>query len=127
MLQDDSTPGGLVEFHTAHKLTLMAHSPTHYRQMGRIAAQAGTLPSDELTLQYATLLMEGLRAIATTGRHFNVLQHLIPRHTAHRERGESVYKLDASFPGCKRRFPARLSCLAGSQLALVVSEQAGTC
>jgi len=77
MLKEDSTPGGLVEFHTAHKMTLMAHSPAHYRQMGRLVAQAGTLPWDELTSRYATLLMEGLRAIATTGRHFNVLQHLM--------------------------------------------------
>jgi hypothetical protein len=28
MLEEEPTPGGLVKFHTAHKLTLMAHSPT---------------------------------------------------------------------------------------------------
>jgi uncharacterized protein YbgA (DUF1722 family)/uncharacterized protein YbbK (DUF523 family) len=77
MLHDNGTPGGLVAFHTAHKMTLMAHSPAYYRQMGRLVAQAGTLPWDELTAQYAVQLMEGLRAIATTGRHFNVLQHLM--------------------------------------------------
>jgi uncharacterized protein YbgA (DUF1722 family)/uncharacterized protein YbbK (DUF523 family) len=77
MLQEDGTPGGLVAFHTAHKLTLMAHSPAHYRQMGRLVAQAGVLPWEELTSQCATLLMEGLRTIATTGRHYNVLQHAI--------------------------------------------------
>jgi uncharacterized protein YbgA (DUF1722 family)/uncharacterized protein YbbK (DUF523 family) len=77
MLQEDGTPGGLVEFHTAHKMTLMAHSPAYYRQMGPLVAQAGTLPWDELTAQYAVQLMEGLRAIATSGRHFNVLQHLM--------------------------------------------------
>jgi hypothetical protein len=27
MLEKEPTPGGLVKFHTAHKLTLMAHSP----------------------------------------------------------------------------------------------------
>jgi hypothetical protein len=27
MLENEPTPGGLVKFHTAHKLTLMAHSP----------------------------------------------------------------------------------------------------
>jgi uncharacterized protein YbgA (DUF1722 family)/uncharacterized protein YbbK (DUF523 family) len=77
MLHDKGTPGGLVEFHTAHKMTLMAHSPAHYREMGRLVARAGALPWDELTAQYAAQLMEGLQAIATTGRHFNVLQHLM--------------------------------------------------
>ena len=28
MLDQEPTPGGLVKFHTAHKLTLMAHSPS---------------------------------------------------------------------------------------------------
>ncbi len=28
MLDKEPTPGGLVKFHTAHKLTLMAHSPS---------------------------------------------------------------------------------------------------
>ena len=27
-LDKDATPGGLVKFHTAHKLTLMVHSPS---------------------------------------------------------------------------------------------------
>ena len=31
MLDSEPTPGGLVKFHTAHKLTLMAHSPAHYQ------------------------------------------------------------------------------------------------
>ena len=34
MLDQEPTPGGLVKFHTAHKLTLMAHSPKHYTGMG---------------------------------------------------------------------------------------------
>jgi hypothetical protein len=43
LLEQNPTPGGLVQFHTAHKLTLMAHSPSHYREMGRLVSQAGTL------------------------------------------------------------------------------------
>ena len=43
LLRTDPTPGGLVRFHTAHKLTLMAHSPKHYTEMGRLAAKAGTI------------------------------------------------------------------------------------
>ena len=76
MLDDDPTPGGLVKFHTAHKLTLMAHSPAHYQEMGRLVAQAGVLDWEELTAAYGGMLMEGLGVMGTRGKHVNVLQHL---------------------------------------------------
>jgi len=77
MLKTDPTPGGLVKFHTAHKLTLMAHSPKHYQELGRLVAQAGTLPWDELIATYGALLMEGLALLGTRRKHVNVLQHLM--------------------------------------------------
>ncbi len=49
LLRTDPTPGGLVRFHTAHKLTLMAHSPKHYTEMGRLVAKAGVVPWSELS------------------------------------------------------------------------------
>ena len=52
LLAEDPTPGGLVRFHTAHKLSLMAHSPSHYQQMGQMVAQTGSLPWPELTERY---------------------------------------------------------------------------
>ena len=77
LLEEDPTPGGLVRFHTAHKLTLMAHSPSHYQEMGRLVAQAGSLPWEELVETYGRLLMEGLGVLGTSGKHTNVLQHLM--------------------------------------------------
>ncbi len=77
LLQQDPSPGGIVAFHTAHKLTMMAHSPQHYEQMGRLVAQAGELEWSELVEVYGRLLMEGSEVIATRGRHANVLQHLM--------------------------------------------------
>jgi uncharacterized protein YbgA (DUF1722 family)/uncharacterized protein YbbK (DUF523 family) len=77
MLEMNPTPGGLVRFHTAHKLTLMAHSPSHYREMGRLVAQAGSASWEELTEQYGRLLMEGLSVMTSPGKHANVLQHLM--------------------------------------------------
>ena len=74
MLDEEPTPGGLVKFHTAHKLTLMAHSPKHYTEMGRLVADAGRRDWDELTAEYGTLLMEGLNVMGTRGKHVNVLQ-----------------------------------------------------
>ncbi len=77
MLDEEPTPGGLVKFHTAHKLTLMAHSPAHYQEMGRLVAKAGSEPWDEMVPAYGALLMEGLGVLGTRGKHVNVLQHLM--------------------------------------------------
>jgi hypothetical protein len=77
LLKKDPAPGGLVRFHTAHKLTLMAHSPAHYTNMGRLVAKAGGLPWDELTTRYRAMLMEGMAVLGTRGKHVNVLQHLM--------------------------------------------------
>jgi hypothetical protein len=68
MLDGEPKPGWLVpvpavragKFHTAHKLTLMAHSPKHYTEMGRLVADAGKRDWDELIAEYGDLLMEGL-------------------------------------------------------------------
>jgi uncharacterized protein YbgA (DUF1722 family)/uncharacterized protein YbbK (DUF523 family) len=76
-LDNEPTPGGLVRFHTAHKLTLMAHSLSHYQEMGRLVAQAGTLPWDELADTYGRQLMEGLKVLGKPGKHVNVMQHLM--------------------------------------------------
>jgi uncharacterized protein YbgA (DUF1722 family)/uncharacterized protein YbbK (DUF523 family) len=77
MLKEDPSPRGLVQFHTAHKLTLMAHSPAHYTEMGRQVARAGSLPWEELAAAYGGMLMEGLTVLGTRGKHVNVLQHLM--------------------------------------------------
>jgi uncharacterized protein YbgA (DUF1722 family) len=77
MLDEEPTPGGLVKFQTAHKLTLMAHSPKHYTEMGRLVAGAGKRDWDDLIAEYGTLLMEGLGVMGTRGKHVNVLQHLM--------------------------------------------------
>jgi uncharacterized protein YbgA (DUF1722 family) len=77
LLKSDPTPGGLVRFHTAHKLTLVAHSPRHYTEMGRLVAQAGTIPWEKLSATYGWLFMEGLGLLGTRRKHVNVLQHLM--------------------------------------------------
>jgi uncharacterized protein YbgA (DUF1722 family) len=77
MLKEEATPGGLVKFHTAYKLTLMAHSPAHYTELGRLVARAGSLPWDDLVAMYGAMLMEGLTVLGTRGKHVNVLQHLM--------------------------------------------------
>ena len=68
--------GGLVRFHTAHKLILMAHSTTAYQRLGRLVAGAKAIPPGELERGYTEAFMTALTAIATPRRHTNVLQHM---------------------------------------------------
>jgi uncharacterized protein YbgA (DUF1722 family)/uncharacterized protein YbbK (DUF523 family) len=77
LMAREPTPGGLVGFHSAVKMTLLAHSPQHYRGLGPLVARAGNLPWDELARSYITQLMEGMEVLATPGKHANVLQHLM--------------------------------------------------
>jgi uncharacterized protein YbgA (DUF1722 family)/uncharacterized protein YbbK (DUF523 family) len=69
--------GDLVRFHTAHKLTLMAHSPSAYRELGPLVAGARARPRRELEVLYETGFMNALAAVATPKRHANVLQHIV--------------------------------------------------
>lgn len=69
--------GDLVAFHTAHKLSLLAHGAEAYRALGRLVADAKKLPRAELRARYEAGFMEALRAIATTRKHTNVLQHAV--------------------------------------------------
>lgn len=96
-LEDDPTPAGLVAFHTRHKLTLLAHSPDHYRRLGRLVADAGSRPWDELVDDYAKLMAEGLSRLATRGRHTNTLQHVmgfVKDHLASDEKAELVETIE---------------------------------
>lgn len=69
--------GRLVAFHTAHKLQIMAHAPAAYRELGRLVAEAKTLPRAELRERYETDFMAALGRKATPGRNRNVLEHML--------------------------------------------------
>ena len=73
----DFSLGLLVDFHTRHKLLIMAHSVNAYRELGKLVAVASTIKSDELKLQYITKLMQALALPATVSKHRNVLQHIM--------------------------------------------------
>jgi uncharacterized protein YbgA (DUF1722 family)/uncharacterized protein YbbK (DUF523 family) len=68
--------GALVAFHTAHKFQLLAHSPKHYRALGRLVAEQKQRRPAALGVEYAAAFMEALAVHATTAKHVNVLQHL---------------------------------------------------
>lgn len=68
--------GRLVEFHSRHKMLLMAHSPVHYRRMGRLVAQTSDIHCDELFERYGQGLMGALRLKTTRRKNTDVLQHM---------------------------------------------------
>jgi uncharacterized protein YbgA (DUF1722 family) len=79
----------LVAFHSAHKLTLLAHAPKAYTALGQLVA-AGRKHAIE---EYGRAFMEALTVRATRGRHANVLQHaagFVKRQLSADERAELV-------------------------------------
>jgi uncharacterized protein YbgA (DUF1722 family)/uncharacterized protein YbbK (DUF523 family) len=69
--------GELVQFHTAHKLQLMAHHPETYRQLGKLVAAAKGVPRQELLARYEELFMTALSYHATARKNTDVLQHIM--------------------------------------------------
>jgi uncharacterized protein YbgA (DUF1722 family) len=68
--------GGLVAFHTAHKMVLMAHSSAGYDRLGRLVANARAMSRTDVERDYRLGFMRALAAVATRRRHVNVLQHM---------------------------------------------------
>ena len=70
------TAGGLVEFHSTHKLLIMAHSPRHLSGLGKLVGGAKGHRSS-LNERYIETMMEALRLIATSRKNTNVLHHIM--------------------------------------------------
>lgn len=86
--------GRLVEFHTAHKLLMLAHSPDYYRQMGALVARGKELALPEILRRYEALLMKGLALHATTAKNTNVLQHIMGYFKKHLDADEKAELLE---------------------------------
>ena len=70
-------PPHLVDFHTRHKLLLMAHSPAHARGMGKLVAESKKSSLQTVYDRYETMLLEALRLKASVRKNMNVLQHIM--------------------------------------------------
>lgn len=69
--------GALVDFHTRHKLLVLAHSTELYREMGRLVADGKARAEAEVFLLYEELLLRALKLLATPRKHANVLTHCL--------------------------------------------------
>ena len=76
-LKEKQSLKALIAFHTRNKLLLLAHSPQHYRQMGKLVAAGKELPLKELYARYQEIFLEALRLKTTNKKHTNVLMHML--------------------------------------------------
>jgi uncharacterized protein YbbK (DUF523 family) len=74
-LENRPTLGGLVAFHTDHKLLILSHSQEIYRQMGKLVAQGKQQDFTGLLDRYELLLLKALDLKTTTKKNINVLLH----------------------------------------------------
>jgi uncharacterized protein YbgA (DUF1722 family)/uncharacterized protein YbbK (DUF523 family) len=75
LLKDGTRAGDLVQFHTQHKLQLLAHSPAQYAELGRLVAHARAMALECVMADYGRAFTTALTTIVTRARHGNVLQH----------------------------------------------------
>ena len=77
LLAQNKKRGGLVEFHTRHKLLLLSHSTKHYQLMGRLVSGNNKTTPADLFDAYEVLLLEALNLKSTPKKNANVLQHMM--------------------------------------------------
>jgi uncharacterized protein YbgA (DUF1722 family) len=70
------TRGGLVEFHTRHKLQILSHGTVCYQELGKLVARANEDSLPHLFERYEKLLMEALKIRTTAKKNANVLMHM---------------------------------------------------
>lgn len=64
-------------FHTRHKLLVLSHSTSIYREMGSLVAQGKELTWPELVQRYEEHFMKALALHATVKKNTNVLLHIM--------------------------------------------------
>lgn len=66
----------IVEFHTQHKLMILAHNQQAYRKLGQMIADCGSSDINEFAGFYIRQLMSTMKIPAKRKNHTNVLQHI---------------------------------------------------
>jgi uncharacterized protein YbgA (DUF1722 family)/uncharacterized protein YbbK (DUF523 family) len=81
----------LTDFWARHKYLLMSRDVGACKTIGRLLANSDSVSAEEVASQFITLLMEGLKCVATRRTHTNVLQHIrgyLKRDLGHQDRQE---------------------------------------
>jgi len=97
LFKDTFSRKHVVEFHTGEKYLLMAHSPKHYTELGRLVAAIKDYSPSEFKRVYSETFMEALRFKTTTRKNVNVLQHLmgfLKKHLSKEEKADIIGTID---------------------------------
>ncbi len=93
-LENEPDHKKLIQFHTRHKLQVMAHSPKHLSKMGKLVAAGKTMPRQQLLEQYQALLMEAMALKATIKKNVNVLYHIMGHFKTYLSKDEKAELLE---------------------------------
>jgi uncharacterized protein YbgA (DUF1722 family)/uncharacterized protein YbbK (DUF523 family) len=93
-LLGERSTGELVEFHTAHKLQVMAHSPKTFREMGKLVAEGKSTDRELLLDRYQELFMGALAFHATVKKNTDVLMHIMGYFKQELSHGEKAELLE---------------------------------
>ena len=88
------TAATLVEFHTRHKFTILAHDEPAYRELGGVVANAGKRDIDSIAGRYVGMLTVALKRMATPKTHANVLTHVMGFFKQHLDGADKAELLD---------------------------------
>jgi uncharacterized protein YbgA (DUF1722 family)/uncharacterized protein YbbK (DUF523 family) len=77
LLRQGLSAARLIEFHTAHKYLVMAHSQAAYQRMGRMLSNLSKDDLHSIAETYIEALMRTLKRRGSRKRHANVLQHVM--------------------------------------------------
>lgn len=105
LLARDRTRGGLVSFHTDHKMLLLSRGRKSYTELGRLVARAKEVPAAELFDRYQHLLMEALSARPTPRKCSDVLLHMMGHFRKMLSRDEKEELLEVVRQYRERRIP----------------------
>jgi len=95
------TAARLIEFHTAHKYMVMAHSQAAYQRLGKLLSDLSGNDLPRIAEDYAMELMTCLKRRVNRQRHVNVLQHIMG-YLKRRIDGDDKAELAASIEAYRR-------------------------
>lgn len=75
-MAETPTVGKIISFHSRYKLTLMAHHPQSYKELGKLVAEIKEYDFDEFYDMYRFKLMEAMKNRASRKNNTNVLMHI---------------------------------------------------
>ncbi len=76
LLKGRITRQAVGDFHLSHTYLLLAHSPAHYRKLGRLVANAHRYRPIDLARHYGAGLLKALKTPATVHTHVPVLRRI---------------------------------------------------